>query len=178
MTWKVEVWFNYKLALANWPTISRSTCVYCSECKTPTQNCWVLFPKFLDIPCISLLDPEPAKLLLQWILVSLNGPITLPVRQAQYPKVIFILFLPQFYFQSVSNCCPIILTMPLQADSLSAVLTPLVPHFTISHLGYCYGLWSGLPASTALLLQSILLIVATIIFPKYKSHHATNLVKY
>lgn len=111
-------------------------CVYCSECKTPTQNCWVLIPKFLDIPCISLLDPEPAKLLLQWILVSLNGPITLPVRQAQYPKVIFILFLPQFYFQSVSNCCPIILTMPLQADSLSAVLTPLSLSAALHHFSF------------------------------------------
>lgn len=68
--------------------------------------------------------------------ILMNSTIIFLVCQTQYPKVIFVLFLPQFYFQSVSNCCPIISTMPLQLTSFSAILTPSSLSAALHHFSF------------------------------------------
>lgn len=86
------------------------------------------------------------------------------------------LWLNPIFSQSVT----VVQSIPQCFSSLtpSVPSTVPVPHSTIFHLAYCYSLWSGRPASNVFLPQSILLIVARIIFPKYKPHHVTALVKH
>lgn len=113
-----------------------------------------------------MLNPEPAKLLLLlWILS--HWTLIFPVSQAQYPKVIFILTSTSVLFP-VSNYCLIIFTMPLQPT----------PSWPISSFGLLLQSLMLSSASNVFFFQSILLIVARIIFPKYKSHHVITLIKH
>lgn len=69
--------------------------------------------------------------------------------------------------------------MLLQSNSLLAIDSPWRLNSILHH--FSFGLWlqslKGSSVFNVFLLQSMLLIVARIIYPKYKSHQITTLVK-
>lgn len=112
--------------------------------------------------------------------VSLNDSIPFSVSQTQYPEVISTPPSTSIQFQSVSNYCSIISTMPLLSASLLAIHAPSDLNSILHHFSFGLLLQSlQWPPGLECLPSPINTIyVARITFPKYKSHHVSSLVKH